>query len=294
MVRSILSIRSLSYIAYAVLLTALLLYIRFPAEKFKAYCENHIERLSPGSDCNISRFVYRFPFSGTLETVRITRTIDDRETEITVDRLRIVPKLSQFWKAFTLSGEMYSGLFEAKLHLDRKAETFQLTDIYFEGLDAGRLVEGIGISDRKISGIFEFAGSYQAPTDTPRDGVGSGVAQIVSGSMSLLQPMLSLTTIEFDHLAVNLNQQNGIVTFADGELMGKEIIADFTGEMQLDSPLLNSNIQISGYLEPDNTFLRNHPEEQQFVQRLLQRYEATVLPFKVGGTVKRPLFRFST
>jgi hypothetical protein len=64
--------------------------------------------------------------------------------------------------------------------------------------------------------------------------------------------------------------------------------------MHLDSPLILSNINISGYLEPDAAFLRNHPEEQQFVQRLLQKYEATVLPFKIGGTVQRPLFRFST
>jgi type II secretion system protein N len=294
MVHSVFSIRSLFYIVFAVLLTALLLYVRFPAEKFKTYCEKHIERLSPGSDCNISRFVYNFPFSAVLETVKITRTINDQETEMVVDRLAVTPELPQFWKAFRISGEMYSGLFEAKLDLDGKAETFQLTDIYFEGLEAGRLAESIGISDRKLSGSFEFAGSYQASTDAPGDGVGSGVAQVISGSMSLLQPILSLSTIEYDHLAVNLSQQNGIVTFADGELAGKEIVANFIGEMHLDSPLLMSNINISGYLEPDDAFLRNHPEEQQFVQRLLQKYEATVLPFKIGGTVQRPLFRFST
>jgi type II secretion system protein N len=277
-----------------VLLTALLLYVRFPEEKFKIYCEKHIERLSPGSDCNISRFVYNFPFSAVLETVKITRTISGQETEMIVDRLAVTPEILQFWKTFRISGEMYSGLFEARLDLDRKAEIFQLTDIYFEGLEAGSLVESIGISDRKLTGSFEFAGRYQASTDAPGDGVGSGVAQVVAGSMSLLQPILSLSTIEYDHLAVNLSQQNGIVTFADGELAGEEIVANFIGEMHLDSPLIMSNISISGYLEPDDAFLRNHPEEQQFVQRLLQKYEATVLPFKIGGTVQRPLFRFST
>jgi type II secretion system protein N len=277
-----------------VLLIALLLYVRFPAEKFKTYSEQHIERLFPGSDSNIGRFVYNFPFSAVLETVTITRTISGQETELIVDKLAVTPELPQFWKTFRISGEMYSGLFEARLNLDKKAEIFQLTDIYFENLEAGSLAESIGISDRIISGSFEFAGSYQASTEAPGDGVGSGVAQVISGSMSLLQPILSLSTIEYDHLAVNLSQQNGIVTFADGELAGKEIVANFIGEMHLDSPLLMSNISISGYLEPDDAFLRNHPEEQQFVQRLLQKYEATVLPFKIGGTVQRPLFRFST
>ncbi|MGB3224445.1 MAG: type II secretion system protein GspN [Desulforhopalus sp.] len=294
MVRSVFSFRSLFYIVFAVLLIALLLYVRFPAEKFKTYSEQHIERLSPGSECNISRFVYDFPFSAVLEAIEITRTINGQETEMIVDRLAVTPELPQFWKTFRISGEMYSGLFEARLDIDREAETFQLTDIYFEGLEAGSLAESIGISDRKISGSFEFAGSYQASTDTPGDGVGTGVAQILSGSMSLLQPILSLSTIEYDHLAVDLRQQKGTVTFANGELAGKDIVASFIGEMQLDSPLLMSNININGYLEPDAAFLRNHPEEQQFVQRLLEKYEATALPFKIGGTVQRPLFRFST
>lgn len=294
MVRSLFSIRSLFYVAFAVLLIALLLYVRFPSEKFKTYSEQHIERLSPGSDCNISRFVYNFPFSAVLETITITRTISGEETEMIVDRMAVTPDLPQFWKRFKISGEMYSGLFEARLDLDRKAETFQLTDIYFEGLEAGSLAESIGISDRKLSGRFEFAGSYQASTDAPGDGVGTGVAQVLSGSLSLLQPLLSLSTIEYDHLAVDLSQQDGIVTFANGELAGKDIVANFIGEMQLDSPFIMSNISISGYLEPNDAFLRNHPEEQQFVQRLLEKYEASVLPFKIGGTVQRPLFRFST
>lgn len=294
MVRSIFSVRSLFYIVFAVLLIALLLYVRFPAEKFKTYSEQHVERLSPGSDCNISRFVYDFPFSAVLETITITRNIGGQETEVVIDSLKITPEFPQLWKTFGISGEMYSGLFEAKLDLDKKAETFQLTDIYFEGLEAGSLAESLGIIDRKLSGSFEFAGSYQASTNAPRDGVGSGVAQIISGSMSLLQPILSLSAIEYNHLAVNLSQQDGIVTFTEGELAGKEIVANFNGEMHLESPLILSNISISGYLDPDAAFLRNHPEEQQFVQRLLQQYEATVLPFKIGGTVQRPLFRFST
>jgi type II secretion system protein N len=294
MLQSVFSFRSLFYFAYAVMLTALLLYVRFPAEKFKAYCENRIERLFPGSACNIDQIAYQFPLSADLETIKINRTIDGQESEMTVDRLVINPEPWQFWRAFKVKGGMYSGLFEASLDFDEKAQTFQLTDIHLEGLDAGKLAESIGLADRKISGLFEFTGDYQAPSDNPGDGVGKGAVQIVTGSMSLLQPILALSTIEFEKLAANVTQQNGIISFVEGELLGKEIVADFTGEMRLASPLLNSSILLSGQMEPDDDFLRNHPKEYQFVRRLLQRYKVTVLPFKVGGTVKSPLFRFST
>lgn len=294
MVDSSFSFRSLSYFAYAVLLTLVLLYVRFPAEKFKAYCENRIERLLPGSACKVDRIVYRFPLSTVLENVTISRGIDGQETNMVVTRLVVSPEPLQFWKAFNLKGEIYSGLFEAGLDIDTKAQTFQLENIQMEGVEAGEIAESIGLADRQLSGLIGFSGSYQALNSQPGDGAGEGVVQIVAGSMSLLQPILALSTLEFEQVAVDLAYENGVLSFLEGELLGKDIIADFSGELQVTSPLLNSSLLLSGHLEPDDLFLRNNPEEQQLVQRLLQRYKMTVLPFKVGGTVKRPLFRFST
>ena len=288
------SFRSLGYFAYAVLLTAVMLYVRFPAEKFKEYCEKRIERLLPGSACNVAHIGYRFPLSTVLETIIISRVVDGQQSDMVVDWLAISPEPLQFWKAFKLKGEIYSGLFEAGLDLDTGRQTFQLDNIRLEGLEAEKLVESIGLTDREITGIFGFSGSYAAPNSHPSDGSGEGVIEVVTGSMTLLQPILALSTIEFEKIAVEVTRENGILRFTDGQLLGEELVADFTGELRLASPLLNSNILLKGHLEPDDGFLKSHPEEQQAVQRLLQRYKMTVLPFKVGGTVKRPLFRFST
>ncbi len=294
MIRSVFSLRSFVYLLYAVLLTAVLLYVRFPSAKFKAYYANKIEHLLPGSTCTISSTTYHFPISAAFETIKINRTIDGRDSEMTIDRVVVTPEPLQFWKAFKISGRMYSGIFRATLNLDKKAQTFQLSDIHLEGLEAGKLVESIGLTDRKISGTFEFSGEYKALSNSPEDGVGKGDIQIIAGSIGLMQPILSLSAIEFKRFAVHLSQQNKRINLVDGELLGKEIAADFAGEMRLASPLLDSSMQLNGHMEPDQDFLRAHPKENQFVQHLLQRYKVTVLPFKIGGTVKNPLFRFST
>lgn len=294
MAHSVFSLRSLLYVVYAVLLTALLLYVRFPGEKFKAYFEQRVEQLLPGSACTIEDIAYRFPSSAAFANIHIMRTIDGQDTDMVVKLLSITPIPLQFWKAFTLHGEMYSGLFTAGLDVDSAAQQFNLTDIRLEGLEVGKLVEGIGLADRELSGILAFTGDYRAANNQPGEGVGTGEIEIVSGSIGLMQPILALSAIEFDKLTVGLSPENGVVRFIDGELLGKNISADFTGEMRLTSPFLQSNILLTGHLAPDDVFLRDHPREQQFVQRLLQRYKVTVLPFKVGGTVQRPLFRFST
>lgn len=282
------------YCAYAVMLTALLLYVRFPTEKFKDYCEKRIERLLPGSACTIEEIAYRFPSSAAFANIHITRTIDGQDNDMIVEHLSITPEPLQFWRALTLHGEMYSGLFTANLDVDSRTQQFHLTDIHVEGLLVEKLAESIGLADRKISGIFAFKGDYQAASNHPSDGIGTGDVEVVSGSIGLLQPILALSTIEFEKFTVGVSRQNGVIQFVDGELVGKEISADFAGEMRLTSPLLQSILLLNGHLSPDEVFLRDHPREQQFVQRLLQRYKATVLPFKVGGTVQSPLFRFST
>lgn len=293
MSNSIFSLRTFLYFVYAVLLTAVLLVVRFPAEKFKVICEQRVEKILPGSSCSIDRIVYHFPLTAALESIKITRTIDGQESDLVVDQLSITPRL-QFWRTFTLKGKIRSGLFRAGLEFGFGTHTFQLANVHLRGLDAGELAESIGLTDRKLSGIIEFSGEYRGPNNKPDSGVGKGVIQIVGGSMDLLQPILGLSTLEFDKLTVKVTQQNDMLNFVAGELQGKELFADFAGEMRIAYPLVNSNILLSGHLQPDKAYLAGHPREQQFVMRLLQRYKMTVLPFKIGGTVKRPLFRFST
>ncbi|MGB3211248.1 MAG: type II secretion system protein GspN [Desulforhopalus sp.] len=290
---SIFSFRSFLYLVYAVVLTAVLLYVRFPAEKFKTYCEKRIEQVLPGSVCRIDRVGYRFPASASFETITISRPIDGQQAAMTVDRIDVTPEPLQFWKDFKLKGEIYSGLFEADLHLDSRTQTFSLSDIYLDGIDAGEFAAGIGLTDRKVTGVMAYSGTYQGKNSQPGDGTGNGLFQIEAGSMTLLQPILSLSSIEFEKLAFGVIHEEGVLRLVEGELLGKEVVADFTGDVKISSPLLHSNILLSGHLEPDGDFLRSNPEQQQVVQQLLQRYKMTVLPFKVGGTLKRPLFRFS-
>ncbi len=294
MIHSVFSFRSLVYMVYAVILTAVLLYVRFPAEQFKQYCERRVENILPDSTCTIEQIGYRLPFSAVYKNIALNRVIDGQETALVVDQLVISATSPRFWRTFSLNGKVYSGLFAADLDFDRRAHSFELANLRIEGLEIGDLAKSIGLSERKISGIVEFSGDYKAPTSAPGDGNGKGLVQVATGNISLLQPILNLSTLEFDKLAVRVTQENGVVTLNEGEFLGREILADFTGELRIASPFLNSNISLSGHMEPDEGFLRSNPQEQQAVQSLLQRYKMTVLPFKLGGTVQRPLFRFST
>lgn len=293
MVRTIFSLRFLMYLLYGVLLTAVLLYVRFPREKFKQFSENRFEKFLPGTVCKIDRVVYRFPLSAVMKQVTIVTAVENNQSGLVIDEFVVTARPPRFMSRFDLDGDLLAGNFAAKLNLDRLNDGFHLNDIHLRGLEVGKIVESLGIVDREMSGLVEYSGNYQAANENPLDGSGKGAVKVVDGSIGLLQPILGLSAIDFESVAMGVSQERGSINFTDGKVLGKEVAADFTGKVRVESPLMNSALLLSGQLEPQEQFLKNNPREQQVVQRLLKRYNMNVLPFKVGGTVNRPLFRFS-
>jgi type II secretion system protein N len=295
MVRAIFSFRTLFYLVYAVVLTTVLLYIRFPTEKVKLYCEKRIEHfLPPESVCRIGRIDYQFPLSVKVTNVQLTEIVDGIHSQLLVSRLAVSPDFANMPRTFVLNGEIYQGNFGLNLTVDVRGKSFQLSDIHLNGFNLGKWANDFSLLDRKISGIVGFTGTYQGKYTSPLEGEGKGKLVITDGSVELIQPVLSLSSLEFDRIAVDMTHKMGVLGFVGGEVLGKEISADFTGEMKATVPLINSNILFSGHLTPKEGFLAAHPAEKHVVEQLLRRYKTPVLPFKVGGSIIRPTFRFSS
>jgi len=301
MLRAFLTPRALFYLAYAAILTAVLVYVRFPVEKFKNYCEKHIEYLIPGSVCTIDQIVFRFPLLVRFENIKISKMGvgkskmgAGKSSELVVNRLEVSPVFKELWKTFNLEGELFSGVFSTQLHHNKKAKSFQFDNIDIKNIDAALVAKSIGDLNRNVTGTIDFSGDYQAKISQPFVGTGQATVQIISGSMDLLQPVLSLSTINFEQIVVDTTYDNSTISFGEGEIRGKELNGDFSGELQVASPLLNSTILFSGHLDPLDSFFKTHPLERKAVQQLLDHYKAKVLPFNVGGSLNRPTFRFST
>lgn len=293
MVRAIFSFRTFLYFTYAVVLTAVLLYIRFPADKFKEFCERRLEYFLSDSICTIDRIAYHFPLSIVFFDLQSSRTVDEKDSKLLVNRLIVTPDLKKLLKEYAVSGEIYGGSFRLTLTVDAEAESFRLAEVQMEGFDVDAWANDYSILDRKVSGVIEFSGSYQARYDSPLEGMGTGKLVVADGSMEFLQPVLSLSTFGFSRINVDMTHENNILRLIDGEVSGQEMSAQFTGEMQMTSPLLNSTLLLAGTLSPNEGFLLAHPEEKKLVDQMFLRYKSSVLPFKVGGSVKRPTFRFS-
>jgi type II secretion system protein N len=285
------SSRFFLYVLYAIVLTFTLLYVRFPAEKFKIFCEQQVEQLFTDTSCNIADIGYGFPAAIVFEKVEIGKMEGEQRSVVVVDQIKIHPGI-KFWNTLKIGGELYSGTLKASLIVDRAEKTYRLVDIVLKNLNLDEIVKDQGIVNRKVTGNLGGSGNFQAQWATPSNGQGKAQIKISSGSLEFLQPVLSLPALRYDQISFDMSYTEQL-DIGRGKLKGADINAEFEGNVNIMTSLLTSRVNMSGLLEPRREFLQTHPLEAKMVKQYAARYKRSALPFKLGGTVSNPTFRFS-
>ncbi|MCP3892958.1 MAG: type II secretion system protein GspN [Desulfobulbaceae bacterium] len=293
MMRSIFSFRTLFYVMYGVGLTVALLYIRFPTEKFRTYCEIKVTRTLSASNCKIGSIVYLFPLQVRFNQIQIIENTAAKPLFV-LDSVDISPRGLKFWQTFSVDSQFYGGSFTSVGTVEWGEMSFKLGNIVAEGVDLASWTKELNLLKRGITGLLSFTGDYAATFNQPFSGSGQGLLNIDSGKMELSQPVLSLTEISYKAIRSKWQYKEDVLDFAEGVFDGKELKGEFSGSVTVNPYLAKSVLGLAGQLEAQTGFLKKNPKEQRLVKRLLRRYKMAVLPFKIGGTVKRPTFRFTT
>lgn len=293
MVSSIFSVRSLVYLLYAVVLTAVLLYVRFPTEKFRAYCEHRLEQVFANGRCTIVEIAYRFPAAVEFRKVTIGQQENDSSGGFMFDRVKLSPASQGFLKSWQVDGELYAGLLRATLTVQLKEKMFQLKDINIEKIDFAAITSSMPLLKREITGEFTFSGEYKANFDQPLAGLGNGNLRLSGGSIDLVQPILTMDTIDFQEVKSLWRYGDSVFSFTEGKMVGQQLDAEFNGTVK--TPFLPpvGGLKISGSLVPGEQFLKDKPQVDRLVQRLMRQYKKSAVPFRLGGTLDKPTFRLS-
>ncbi len=283
--------RFVLYGLYAVLLVTVLLYVRFPAERFRQFCENSLQSQLTNWRVKIEAVSYQPPAALVFSTIILTGSYDGLPSQLVFDRVTAKVNPGRL-SVLDIEAELFRGRLTAALALDRRERSFRLEDIRIKGLALAEVVQSLGMVEREVAGNYDFAGDYRATWDAPLAGRGQGRVEISAAKMGLVAPLLSLAAIDINSLTTLIQFHGGEVALADGQLRGRELRADFSGTVLLASSLPRSQLRLSGLLQPEEAFLQANPREQMLVQRLRQRYNMPGVPFQVGGTLTGPTFRF--
>lgn len=283
----------LSYLLYALVLICILLYVRFPSDKFEKYTERKIEEAFSGTDVNVGTFKLQFPFSISIDKALISQAVSGDEI-LYLENIRIKPIMSGFGLDFMLSGDLYGGNFSTELLLAPRDGRFTLNDLELSAVDISQSEYLRIVTRREISGNFDFIGSYSGAISGGDHKDLQGVMAVSDGKFSLMQPVLSLKVMEVNSLEAGLAFKEGSLKLIEGMFKGKEIDAEFEGSVKISDNVSLSNLSVSGSMVPQKVFLKEKPQVLRVVKRLQKQYRKTALPFNISGTIGNPRFRFGT
>lgn len=286
--------RNLFFAVYGLSVTVLFLYILFPADLFKEFCEFKASAVLTDGECRIGNIDYHFPNTVVFEDVTMESGKGDERSVLKLKFVAVSNRSFKFWKEFELYSELFSGTLTSDIEIDWRSRKFEMDNVAVHDVDLGIWEKEESLTQREVSGMLSFSGDYQGLLSTPFSGKGKGNFALVESKMELVQPILSLSELSFTRLESELKYEDGVMYFINGEFIGAELSGDFSGVAKMNRPLVKSTLTVGGHLEPQPTFLRNHPREQRLIDRLLRRYKTQKLPFQVGGTLRRPTFRFAT
>ena len=309
------------YGIYALLLVAILLYFRFPTQKFKIFCTQKVSQYLSGNECSIESLRYQFPVTLVANNLRLhvnnqagqsrssTGAIPGANNTglgkqsaaktpagevLEIPKVTLAPVLSGWGKTFSISITAYGGTHWATLACDRAQNTFTLSKIEINNLDLAKLSWLQAQTGRAITGLLTVEGSYSGQSGQGLSrGTGQGTAQIKKGTFDLLYPIFSLKNIDVEsgEVLIKLHEQKMLLT--KGKFSGKELAGTFSG--QVDSLGVNfaaMQLDMTGSLAPTPALVKKSGQAQPLLQQLQKNH--STLPFHLQGTIGKPAFRFDS
>ncbi|MDD3815620.1 MAG: type II secretion system protein GspN [Desulfocapsaceae bacterium] len=282
------------YTIYGLFLVTLLLYVRFPAQKFKSFCTHLITQQFPDYENSIESLHYQFPLTLVARNIQLQSKDKAGKKVFDIEQLTIKPDLKVPGKNFSLVITAYGGKHQISLSLDLSHKTFTLPKIEINELDLKKLPWLQTQTGRTVTGLLTVHGSYSGQTGQDISlGTGEGSADIKNGSFELLYPILSLNNIDIEKGAVLLKLASQKILLSKGTFNGKELSGTFAGKISsLNATFAAMQLDLTGALTPLPALVKQSGKAQPLLLQLQQNNAA--LPFHLKGTIAKPVFLFDS
>ena len=288
----------LGYALFFVVLTAGLLYFRFPSDAVKDFLRARAEEANPPLSVSVGRLSPSILGGVKLEKARIAfREAKDRVL-LEADSLLLRPVVWSFLRgesAYTFNGSAYEGDISGRIEFKREESgeeietAIALKDIraedfgYFSYL-VGRPVQGT------LGGTISYTGP---PKNAAADGSGEARLRLVDGKMKLLEPFLTFESIDFKEMDIELSLQQRRINVARLELKGSQMQGTLSGMILLKDDFKDSSLNLKGTIEPFAAFFESSGGTRDTVAFFRQRLKQGTLSSVIQGTLGEPEVKFT-
>lgn len=268
------------------------MYLRFPTEQFRNFCERFVEKAMPSVNCTIAKVRYALPVQLVFEGVELKNANVATEVVYTDPEITVSP----YWKnplgVFDIQSTAYGGTHSVRMQINSEAKSIELNDLDVENLALAEIEMIRTRLNRKITGKMTMEGSLTFSRDQLQLIEAKGVVSVNDGNFELRRPILEQENMWLKTSKVKFNLQANELQLSEGELRSAKLNASFTGKVALTKPLSSAALSLQGDMEPLNPLYQEKRQLRAIVARMQKRYEQPTLPFTVGGTIDRPRFVF--
>lgn len=280
-----------SLVLYGFILFGVLLYLRFPADKFRRYCERLVESKLPEVACTIGEMSYVFPHELVIKEVQLVKAGTD-EVYFLDPRLSLNPVWSNPSGAVLVKSEAFGGISTAIAQINREQRRIEILDAEMKDVDLQQVPFLSGKLDRKVSGILGIKGKAAISMDDFKISAADGTVTVLNGTLELKRPILELKELDLTDSSSDFLIQNNRVEFSSGIINNPMLKTEFEGNVDIAMPLSASIIKMQGAVTPQPPLYQKNRQLKVIVARMQKRYRNSSLPFKLGGNVGRPTFVF--
>jgi type II secretion system protein N len=271
------------YALYGVLLTAGLLYYRFPSDTLRVYLESTLAKTNPRILFSVRDLRPGLPLSLDLIDAKISLKGTPRKPLLSAKNVSVRPEAWSFLLGtpkYHFDVHAYDGNIKGYVQFESRQMTAPFTtSLRFKGIHLDRYPYLSSFIGRDVSGVMGGNIVYAGQYDKFVGGAGEATLSISDGSVQLLQPILGLESLQFDQLSIKIALKNRTVDLSSVGLEGRTVKAGLSGTITPKKDFSTSSLDLRGTIEPQATTFLGHSLKN------LKR------SFIVRGTFRNPEFK---
>jgi type II secretion system protein N len=283
-------------VLYAVIITAGLLYLRFPSGLIKDYLETRGERSNSPLSVSIGQVSPSLPLGLKFRETLVSQRGNPNKIIFRADRVSIKPTFSSLFVGnFNLcfEGLAYDGVLKGcASFIERSLQAPFSTSIVLKDIRMGKS-DLPSLMGRHVEGSLDGSIIYSRKNNFLVEGSGEADLRLSDGRVELLQPILGLDAIDFNQVSIKMSLQNRKINLTQVTLQGPSMRGTLSGIISLQEEIGKSRLDLRGTIEPFADFFKSLPGTRDTVRLFQRRLKRGTLSFIIRGTLTEPSIQFT-
>ena len=286
----------LGYLLFALILTVVLLYYRFPSDALRDYLQSMAHRANPPLALSVDSLELSLPVGLKLmETQVALKNIPDRII-VRADSLLVRPQLWSLFRGkprYRFHCVAYGGDLVGSVYVEKDGtRDFIDTEIDLRNIHVGDHAYLSQLIGRHVEGTLNGTVSYRGQRNPLVDGSGQANLRLSQGRVELLEPFITLESIDFNEMEIEIILKKQNVNLSRLELKGQQLHGTLSGTITLKQELAKSRLDLKGTIEPFAGLFKGPAGAGDTVQFFKQRLKGGAFPVVIQGTVGEPKVKF--